>query len=279
MATNTILLDVGGTFVKSADGRQTPIASDGSREAIAAALKAALKMPGHAGHDGTVTPDLRGGLKGIGVAIPGPFDYRQGIFLMKHKFAAVYGESFRSLAGIPDGIPVVFMHDVNAPLAGAIKMLRLEHGNTALITLGTGLGFSYALRGEIQCDANGSPAKSLWNLPLDGGGILEDKISARGILAAYATQTGESGQSVLDIARRAYAGEAAAQKVFSNLGECLGDALKEIVQELRIDTLLMGGQISKSLSLMLEPLQSRLSEVRILPLPEGAVFEGLASSL
>ena len=263
MATNTILLDVGGTFIKGADGRQTPIASGGSREAIALAMAQAI---------GSLDS-----VQGIGVAIPGPFDYERGIFLMKHKYAAVYGERFRDLAGVPEGIPVKFMHDVNAPLAGAIKMLGLSSGNTALITLGTGLGFSYAIRGEVQYGPGGSPARSLWNMPLAGGGILEDNISARGILAAYSRKTGESGVSVLAIAQRAFALEPAAKEVFTELGETLGDALKDIFAELQIDTLLMGGQISKSLELFSRPLQSRLHEVRILPLPDGAVFEGLAT--
>ena len=63
------LLDVGGTFVKCADGRQVPIPSDGSREEIAAALAKAV---------GPLD-----GVKGIGVAIPGPFDYREGVFRME----------------------------------------------------------------------------------------------------------------------------------------------------------------------------------------------------
>lgn len=263
MATNTILLDVGGTFIKGADGRQTPIASGGSRADIASALTEAI---------GPLE-----GVPGIGVAIPGPFDYRRGIFLMKHKFAAVYGESFRSLTGVPETVPLKFMHDVNAPLAGAIEMLHLEQGNTALITLGTGLGFSYAICGDIQCDPNGSPARSLWNMPAVDGGILEDRISARGIKAAWVDGGGDNALSVADIAGMAYAGDERAIAVFYNLGGWLGDALQGLFDELKIDTLLMGGQISKSLSLLIDPLQERLERTRILPLPEGAVFEGLAT--
>ena len=263
MATNTILLDVGGTFVKGSDGRQTPIASGGTRDDIASALTQAIGQ--------------MEALSGIGVAIPGPFDYRQGIFLMKHKYAAVYGERFRDLAGVPETIPVRFMHDVNAPLAGAIRMLGLDSGNTALITLGTGLGFSYAIRGEVQYGPGGSPARSLWNMPLEGGGILEDIISARGIVGAYVRRTGDGSQSALTIAQRAFAGETTAIDVFAQLGDSLGNALKDIVEELQIDTLLMGGQISKSLDLMIRPLQSRLKAICILPLPQGAVFEGLST--
>ena len=72
------LLDVGGTFVKCADGRQVPIPSDGSRDIIAAALTEAI---------GPVE-----GLKGVGIAIPGPFDYTQGIF---HVLTLVDGERIR----------------------------------------------------------------------------------------------------------------------------------------------------------------------------------------
>ena len=257
------LLDVGGTFIKCADGRQVPVCSDGSREEIAAALQEAIGPTDN--------------LKGVGIAIPGPFDYAQGVFLMKHKFSAVYGCSFRELARLPEHVELRCHHDVNAMLRGAIHMLGLEKGNTALVTLGTGLGFAYAVDGRVQLNGTGSPARSLWNIPLEGGGILEDRISARGIQAAYVQKTGVSTQSVLTIAQRAYAGEEAARDVFSDLGDQLGKALESIVHELRTDKLLMGGQIAKSLSLMLPPLQDRLEGIRILPVPEGAVFEGLST--
>ena len=257
------LLDVGGTFIKCADGRQVPIRSDGSREEIATALKEAI---------GPVE-----GLKGVGIAIPGPFDYAQGVFLMKHKFSAVYGVPFRELTHLPQHIALRFHHDVNVLLLGAVRMLGLEKGNTALVTLGTGLGFACAIDGRVRYNEMGSPARSLWNIPLEDGGILEDRISARGIRAAYARRTGDSSQSAHSIAKLAYGGDEAALEVFSDLGCQLGEALEDIVQELRIDTLLVGGQIAKSLSLMLRPLQNRLEGTRILPVPDEAVFEGLST--
>lgn len=254
------LIDVGGTFIKRPDGSQIPIASDGSAEDIASALIKAI-----------------GPLQlfsGIGVCIPGPFDYREGRFLMQHKFAAVYGRLFRELAGIPDWMEVRFGHDVNVPLDGACHMLGLYGGNTALVTLGTGLGFSYAVRGTVQTTPEGSPARDLWNLPW-GGGILEDAISARGIRNAYQALTGDSAQSALSVAQKAFSGEEAALEVYSNMGQLLGDALAPLLAELEVDTLLMGGQVSKSLKLMIRPLQNALDGVRIVPLPEGAVFAGL----
>ena len=257
------LLDVGGTFIKCADGRQVPIPSDGSREAIAAALA------------GAIGPAE--GLKGVGIAIPGPFDYAHGVFLMKHKFAAVYGCAFRDLVSLPASVELKCHHDVNAMLRGAIRLLGLEKGNTALVTLGTGLGFAYAVDGNVRYNEMGSPARNLWNLPLEGGGILEDRISARGVRAAYVRLTGNDKLSVQAIAQRAYAGEESALEVFSDLGDRLGEALAGPAGELAVDTVLVGGQIAKSLSLMIRPLQNRLEGIRVLPVPEGAVFEGLST--
>ena len=257
-----ILLDVGGTFIKCEDGRQVPIASGGSRDQIAGALRQAVGDPG--------------GVRCIGIAIPGPFDYKNGIFLMKHKFASVFGENFRELAGIPETVPVKYEHDVTAVLRGLVRMMDLKDSNCALVTLGTGLGYAYALKGEVQYDEKGSPVRSLWNRPW-GNGILEDILSGRGIRAAYAGKTGDMGQNAYNIAMLAKDGAAAAIETYREAGEVLGKALKTEVEELGLDTLLMGGQISKSLDLMLEPLQAALPGVRILLSPEGAVFEGLRS--
>lgn len=256
-------LDVGGTFIKCDDGRMVPIHSNGSREAIAASLTDAIG-PAE-------------GLRGLGIAIPGPFDYANGVFWMKHKFSSVYGCSFRDLAGLPESVELRCHHDVNATLRGTIHLLGLERKNTALVTLGTGLGFAYAIDGKVQYNELGSPLRSLWNLPLEGGGILEDRISSRGIRESYTSLTGNDKLSVRGIAGRAFEGDESALKVFSDLGDQLGKALAGPVNELDIDTVFLGGQIAKSMSLMIEPLQSSLKGIRILPVPEGAVFEGLST--
>lgn len=251
------LLDVGGSYIKCADGRKIPVPSKGTREEIAVALREAC-----------------GEGEAIGIAIPGPFNYKDGIFLMKHKYAAVYGEKFASLAGIPEGVTVKFMHDVNAPLAGALKMMGLK--DAALVTLGTGLGFSYALDGKVLENENGSPAMSLWNTPWEGG-ILEDFVSARAISSGYTRKTGKPCRSAFEAARMADFGDLDAMEVYSDMGFVLGRALRPILDGLGITTLLMGGQISRSMGLFIRPLQAELPGVTIETAPESAVFEGLAT--
>lgn len=257
----TILLDIGGTFIKCADGRRIPSHSDGTAEEIACALREAIET---------------GGAEAVGIAIPGPFDFGQGRFLMRHKFAAVYGQDFRTLAGLPDEVELRCRHDVAAQLDGAIRMLGLEDENVALVTLGTGLGFAHAIKGEVQCGPTGSPARGLWNLPLAEGGILEDRVSARGISAAHAALSGGQGLNPLAISLLARKGDAAALEAYRQTGAQLGAALKDVLPELGVRTLLLGGQIAGSADLLLESLQEAAGNgIRILRAPEGAVFEGL----
>lgn len=263
MVTRTILLDVGGTFIKRPDGQMFPIDSDGDCQTIARQLQAAIG------------PMKR--ISGIGVAIPGPFDFEKGIFLMKHKFASVYGKSFRELVPVPEKVHLVFHHDVNALLLGSVKMLSLQRENTALVTLGTGLGFACALKGQVQYAPSGSPARSLWNLPVEEGGILEDYVSARGICRSYAQLTGITGETARSIAEKAYNGDVAARKAYENVGAYLGQALEKALAGLDITTVLIGGQIGQSFSLMREPMQHQLEGIRLMNAPFGAVFEGLST--
>ena len=155
-------------------------------------------------------------------------------------------------------------------------MLGLQDRNVALVTIGTGLGFSYSVKGKVQCGPMLSPARSLYNLRY-GDGILEDVVSARGIMDAYARRSGVGAESAYDIAKRAYSGEIEAQEVYNGVGEALSDVLPGILDELGIDMLLMAGQIAKSMNLFDRPIRNALEGIPIERAPEGAVFKGIES--
>lgn len=261
MDTGTILLDVGGTYIKRPGLPPLPIPSYGSREEISAALRT------------SVSPGLTGDPARIGVAIPGPFDFQKGIFLMKHKFASVYGESFAALAGIPDGVDIRYRHDVNSVLEGALRMMDLK-GNTALVSIGTGLGFTCAVDGKVLYGPTGSPAVGIWNKPYRGG-ILEDVVSARGVKDLYVQTGGSTELSAAAIARRAYEGEDLAYQAFNRMGEALAEALEELMEQYSFRTILFAGGVSRALVLMEHALKTRLGDIRLCMAPEGAVFRGL----
>ncbi|MBR1871690.1 MAG: ROK family protein [Bacteroidales bacterium] len=255
-----LLLDVGGTFIKGAvfdtasrsflSEFEVGIDSDGSADSICSSLRVAFARGGE--------------VSCLAVAIPGPFDFGSGIFRMKHKFASVYGLSFREILGVD--IPMTFIHDVNCVLRGELAVGAARgYDNVALVTLGTGLGFTLSRGGEILVAPSGSPAVGIYNLPYRDG-ILEDYVSKRGLLRLYGELGGDAKDlTVKDMADAAYSGDALSASVFARAGEILCGAVEGLLCEYGTECLLLGGQISRSFSLFepaLQPLPDRVPSLK-----------------
>ncbi len=272
---SVVLLDVGGTFVKGgvadsagrlADGVcwQIPMRSEGSSEEILDSLEQSLRR-------GIRESEALGmEVAGLAATFPGPFDYREGIPLMEHKFRGVYGldlkDWIRSLEGIPSDFRVSFVHDVNAQLFGEMSRgAAVGFSNACIITLGTGLGFAYSMDGEIQLSPTASPAKSIYRLPY-GDGTLEDYVSKRGFLRIYRELGGkdEPELTVKEIGLRAGEGERTALETFERAASILAGNVKPLLEENRTECLLLGGQISRSYRFMESTLGRNLSDVSTL---------------
>ena len=271
-----LLLDVGGTFVKSVvatfDGEllpntetSVPIDSDGTREEIERSFATVVA-------DGNAIAQKSGyTLAGVGVAFPGPFDYNTGISYMTHKFATLEKVSvkdlFHSFPEIGADKPVVFMHDVTAAVLGELKFgAAQEYKNVAVVTLGTGLGFSHTQNGEIQFSQFGSPSTSIYNRPYREG-VLEDYASKRGFLRSYAEVRGEANPEDLTVAMiggMCGEGNAQALESFERVGEILATELKPLLEEFNIECLLFGGQISRSFAYFEPALRPLLDSVTTL---------------
>lgn len=274
MKVSPILLDVGGTFIKCGDGREIPIDSGGTGSDIANSLKTAV---------GNVNAGDY-----VAVAIPGKFDYDNGIFLMKHKFASVYGEKFSDIVLSGTGLTEAdvafrFIHDVNCMLLGEITSGAASgEGNTALVTLGTGLGFSMYVNGKILENDMKSPLVSIYGRPFRDG-ILEDYVSKRGIISGYHRNGGEGDKSmtVKMISDLAHTGDPIALTTFEEVGGILGDTISPILAEYNIGCLLFGGQISRSFDLFGPALMRSLHGVpslkKVVPVSDfsNATFNGL----
>lgn len=280
-----LLLDIGGTFIKGGASAvsgeivkdfsvEVPIDSTGTKEEILGSMRQVALLAKERLDD----------IEGVGITMPGPFDYGKGISLMQHKFQSIYGcnlkEFFAGIFSIP-AHKVAFCHDVTGLLLGELLSGAAQgYRNVAIITLGTGLGFSHAVDGKIAYSPMLSPARSLYTLPYKGE-TLEDFVSKRGFLRAYAEAAGKPNPAdltVKDIAMKAGEGDPHALAAFEHCATILADAIAPILQEYGIECLLFGGQISKSLCYMLPTLQSGLSGVSTLKtiapakfLSEGAI--------
>lgn len=284
-----VLLDVGGTFVKSALGiaskgavegtfANTPISSDGTAEEIGHSFREAVALQVRRAEEAGYA------VEAVCAALPGPFNYGDGIFMMKHKYAAVYGRSFREILGnvIGPEVRLAFVHDVNGALLGALTSdSTLKEGIVALSTFGTGLGFAYSVDGEIRKSPAGSPARDIWNLPYLGG-ILEDYVSRRAILRFYSELGGNlaGGEDVKEIAQMAYAGDSKAAEAFKEAGRHYAAGAKDLICELGITKVLFAGQIARSFDLMEAEIRKGLGEkiqLTVLDDIQGTVLTGISS--
>jgi glucokinase len=273
--TCAIALDVGGTSLKSAivkpdgsilDGtfRKTCIDSQGSSEQILETF--VLSLGPHLTH----AEEIGAGVCGIGIGVPGPFDYEKGISLMKHKFGAIYGlnlkEELIKRLELPRNFTIRFENDAWAFLRGE-KWLGAAKGCRRIvgITLGTGLGSAFMVGDQVVLEGTGVPPNgSIYDLPYEGG-IVEDKISRRWIIARYKELAGKKYREGLDVEHIAIRGMKYKDKfsiqVFNEMGHRLGQVLKQILSEFRADCLVLGGQISKNFVLFSNPLKEELQSI------------------
>lgn len=180
-------------------------------------------------------------------SVPGPFDCENGISRMRHKWPALQGVSLRSaFAGsglLPPGIPIGFLHDVHAFLLGERLLGRLGSCPcAAAVILGTGLGFGAWKDGRLLLSETGDPLLRIFNLPWQDG-ILEDRVSGRGLSGGYARLCGRT-LDARQIAEAARQGDACAREAYRQMGEVLGSALQPLLRQYAVNGLVFGGRIS-----------------------------------
>jgi len=221
------------------------------------------------------------GVEGAELAMPGPFDYENGISWMKHKMPYLYGvnvsEALAERFGWKPG-QVRFLNDAAAYLlgevgAGAARGVK----RVVCFTLGTGVGSGFAVDGRVVTEGKGvPPGGEIWNVPYEGG-IVEDKISTRALKAAYEERTGQE-REVASIAHYATGGEPAATEVFQAFGRILGAAIKQLLADFAPDVVVLGGGIARSAHLFLAATKAELHgtgiELRIADLGDNAPLAG-----
>ena len=173
-----IAADIGGTHVTVAAvdmrnwqtiARPAPIRRQIDSRAVAKSILSAWAIPFRE----MIDNHAAGTDPSIGIAIPGPFDYENGISRMKNqdKYDTLYGMNIRlELAeriGV-NGRCLRFINDAAAFLQG--EVFAGNHNGYAKvlgITLGTGLGSAVRERGHNAVDAD------LWNTPYRNSSIEE----------------------------------------------------------------------------------------------------------
>lgn len=218
---------------------------------------------------------------GIGFAIPGPFDYLNGISKMQHKFKNLYNIHIPTALNrllIEDKIlPMRFLNDATAFAVGeAWQGQGRGYKKVAVITLGTGFGSAFLSDG-IPVVSGGSVPKEgcLWHLPfLDG--IADDYFSTRWFTGAYEKLTGKTVGGVKDLMDKADS-DPEVRSLFTQFGENLAVCLTPWLKTFSAEILIVGGNIAHALPLFEADFQKNVKKTGFsIPIVPSELWENAA---
>jgi predicted NBD/HSP70 family sugar kinase/mannose-6-phosphate isomerase class I len=166
----------------------------------------------------------------IGIAMPGPFDYVNGISMIRdlNKYESLYGINIRAAlkARIAEAtIPICFENDAACfGLGEARSGAATKYRKIIAITLGTGFGACFIEDKQIVTSGAGVPPNGyFYNIPFKEG-IAEDYISARWLAA----------------------NDPKADSTFAAFGANLNTFIIPWIKRFEADALVIGGGISEA---------------------------------
>lgn len=195
-------------------------------------------------------------IAGIGFAMPGPFDYENGIAMFTHEVAkyenlhGLYvGERLRSLLGLNESVLFRFMNDATSFAVGESWIGKsADCERSVAITLGTGFGSAFIEAGiPVPGRADVPKMGCVWHLPFKNG-IADDYFSTRWFINSYREQTGKVMPGVREIAEQASSDRISA-KLFEEFGTNLGLFLGPWLQIFNTDCLVIGGNMTGAFDL------------------------------
>ncbi|MDB5154465.1 MAG: nagK [Mucilaginibacter sp.] len=217
-------------------------------------------------------------VSGLSVAMPGPFDYENGISYIKglDKYEALYGMNIKKfLADLLKLNPqfIRFRNDAESTIAGEVLAgAGKGYQNAMGVTLGTGFGSAYS-KNRITKDINlGSEAYKET--------IADDYLSTRWFLKRYNELTGISlTGGVKELATLAIKSEAA-NDIFKEFAINMCDFLSKPVEQLNPEVLIICGNIANASEFFLPHLTKRLNTItiKLAQLGENAPLIGAAAT-
>jgi glucokinase len=223
-------------------------------------------------------------LEGIGLAMPGPFDYVNGISLMdgqtrkyEKTFQVNIGESLRNYLNLPLGFPVRFINDAAAFAIGEAWLGKGAPFRRSLaLTIGTGLGSGFIEDGVPVFSGDRVPSDGfVWHLPYKDS-VADDYFSSRGIIRQYFELTGKKIQGVKELVGD-HSVEPAVMILFHHFGLNLATLLAPWIRKFEAEGLVVGGNISNVLHLFKEGLEQGFFENKLHIRVEESMLKDIAA--
>ncbi|TCC92505.1 ROK family protein [Pedobacter hiemivivus] len=190
----------------------------------------------------------------IGVAMPGPFDYKNGIALFKNvkKYDSLYGLDVGEILSDKLNIPresIIFINDAEAFLIGEmVAGAAADVGRAIGITLGTGLGSASNCSGKVV-DVNRAALPFLEQ-------HAEEYISTRWLLTRYKELTGKEVKNVEDLLNSAT--PALKNQIFDEFATNLASFLNDFIADENPEVLVIGGNIARTWDHFMPQLQQKI---------------------
>lgn len=266
---------VGGRVVK------TPVDSTADASTILDAWSANLRD--------TVTGSGIEGIRSVGFAFPGPFDYEHGVSLIEgvDKFDRIFGlDVATSLLGRLSDLGIEkfrYVNDATAfalgeALAGAARGVE----RVVALTLGTGVGSGFVADGRPVTSGDTVPANGwVYCLPFEGD-IVDASFSTRWCCKRWFELTGERIDGAIEVVKR-YDSDERARRLFDEYGRRLADFAGPVLERFGASTLVLGGNISRAYTLFGPAAEARFAEtgrrveIRLSTLLDHAAMMGAAS--
>lgn len=196
----------------------------------------------------------------IGIAMPGPFDYKNGIALFKgvEKYDSLYGLDVGKILSEKLNIPlehIIFINDAEAFLRGELAAGAAADKARAIgITLGTGLGSASNCKGDV-IDVNRAAIPFLEQ-------NAEEYISTRWFLNRYAELTGKEVKNVEELLN--IAGLDLKNQIFDEFATNLGKFINDFIADEDPEVLVIGGNIARTWAHFMPKLEQLIVNKKVI---------------
>ncbi|HEY3342928.1 MAG TPA: ROK family protein [Anaerolineae bacterium] len=276
---NIIALDIGGSSVRGGiidatdlsvrEFRAEDLDSYADAESIISKLAAVIDLYRREAGDQ--------GLIGIALGFPGPFDYAQGISLMKggaatdpgvshtggrSKFESLYRVNVREALGKKLSaldVPILFRNDAEAAIIGEAKFGSGQAFRRVIgVTLGTGLGSAFIADGQVVLNNQAVPPNG-WLYCMPFNGVQADQtFSTRGLVRRL-REAGVTTNDVQAAGDAARAGDVRSRTAFLDFGHALGKFLTPYVSSFHAQAVLVLGGIANTFDLFQPAIASSVA--------------------
>ncbi len=212
-------------------------------------------------------------IKKIGIGVPGLITKDRRSLLRLANIPSLSGENLLDqLESLLPGYEFALENDANAACLGELYFSEHDLPNTFLmVTLGTGIGGAAVIDGKLFLGGNGNGVE-IGHMLADENSVYEDYISKRAMVA-YVKKKLEKEKyqkSILadidsneltakDIEAALKEKDNLAKKAYANFGKWLGKNLVSSMRVLDINTILLGGGVSKTFKYMEGPMMEEIN--------------------